>query len=265
MPITQVFDPVTGAANGGGGGGGSTPPSLYEVELTEIDLTDPSWTLYDPDGLIKTVAFSGGYNTITFNELAVGSSDYNWAAGSTIRAPRWYKDYEVDGNRINTMDFSVFTSVIGPDFTVGTNWNPAIAVGHSQNAASTSVTDQKLAGGYYSRALAGNPTFGTVQHNSATTSANTNNGYGACTTFSGGQWRGSGVYLNADEANDRGYGGGSRNSNQQASGAPDVTPINLHFFVGVGIRGNTNTIPQDAQVRAKLYHIAYVPKILGLI
>lgn len=264
MPIAKVFDPYTGAANGGGTGG-SGSPSLYNYALTEVDLTDGSWTLFDPNNLVKSVTHDASGNLITFNELAVGSSDYNWASGQTIVAPRWYKNYEIDGNRINSMDFSIFSSVIGPDFQIGTNWNPAVVIGHSLDASATAVTSQKLAGGYYTRALAGNPTFGTIQHNSATTSANANNGYGACTTFSGGQWRGSGVYLNADEANDRGYGGGSRNSNQQASAAPDVTPVDLDLFVGVGIRGSTNTIPQDAQVKVKLYYVASVPAIRGLV
>ena len=264
MPIAKVFDPFTGAANGGGTGGGGQV-GLYNIALTEVDLTDGTWTLSDPSNLVKSVTHDASGNVITLNELAVGSSDYNWASGTTILAPRWYKNYEVDGNRINSMDFSVFSSVIAPDLTIGTDWNPAVVIGHTKDASATAVTAQQLAGGYYTRAGAGNATFGTVQHNSATTSANANNGYGACTTFGGGQWRGAGVYINADEANDRGYGAGSRNSNQQVSGAPDVTPVDLELFVGVGIRGSSNVIPQDAQVKVKLYYVASVPAIRGLV
>ena len=264
MPIVKVFDPYTGAANGGGTGGGGSA-SLYNIALTEVDLTDGTWTLFDPSNLVKSVTYDASGNLITLNELAVGSSDYNWAAGSTISAPRWYKNYEVDGNRINSMDFSVFTSVIAPDLTVGTDWNPAVAIGHTKDGSATAVSSQQLAGGYYVRTTTGNPSFGTVQHNSATTSANSNNDYGACTTFSGAQYRGSGAYINADDANDRGYGAGSRNSNQQVSTAPDVTPVDLELFVGVGIRTSVSTIPQDGQVKVKLYYLASVPAIKGLV
>ena len=38
-----------------------------------IDLTDGSWTLYDPVSMIKSVAFAAGKTTVTFNAVALAS------------------------------------------------------------------------------------------------------------------------------------------------------------------------------------------------
>ncbi|MCP4091422.1 MAG: hypothetical protein GY746_16775, partial [Gammaproteobacteria bacterium] len=72
MPVSNVFDPNTGGATGGGGGGSAPATSLYDLPWGDpIDLTDGSWTLLDPSSIVKSVAFAGGFNTITFNALTV--------------------------------------------------------------------------------------------------------------------------------------------------------------------------------------------------
>jgi hypothetical protein len=58
MPVVPCFDPTTGASGGPSGGGGT--PSLSDVAFTVVDLTDGSWTLFDPDNAVQSVAFAGG-------------------------------------------------------------------------------------------------------------------------------------------------------------------------------------------------------------
>ena len=57
MPVYPVFDPTTGAsggASGGGGGGGGTDGPTNAITPEVVNLTDGTWTLLDPDGLIDT-------------------------------------------------------------------------------------------------------------------------------------------------------------------------------------------------------------------
>ena len=81
MPIFPCFDPTTGASGGASGGGGG---SLYDVSMgSAVNLTDGSWTLSDPDSLVDSVSFSGGFNTVTMNALAAGASHYRWDSSAT--------------------------------------------------------------------------------------------------------------------------------------------------------------------------------------
>jgi len=260
MPITNVFDPYTGAANGGvipspGGGG-----TLYKPTLIEVNLTDGSWTLYDPDSLIQSVSFSGGYNTVTWNALAVASLNYNWAAGGEHRAPRWYKDNSIDGNLVNTIDFNVFTSVLQVDETVD-DFNQAVLMGIAQDPAVTDLFYVDASGGYFTKLTGNDPAWGTHQYASATTGANVNVDYSVCTIMRGGQLMGSGVYINADSTDDVGYVQGSRNSNTTviASAVPAPTSV----IVGVGVRSNTDTVGAGDQQRFRAQYITYVPDVTG--
>lgn len=81
MPIAPVFP---GASTGGG-----TTTDLAALPLGDaIDLTDGSWTLLDPDSLVKSTTHSSGVNTVTFNALGAGNLDYVLATNHTdYRAP----------------------------------------------------------------------------------------------------------------------------------------------------------------------------------
>ena len=260
MPITNVFDPYTGAANGGvipspGGGG-----TLYKPTFNEVNLTDGSWTLYDPDSLVQSVSFSGGYNTVTWNALAVASLNYNWAAGGEHRAPRWYKDNSIDGNLVNTIDFNVFTSVLQVDETVD-DFNQAVLMGIAQDPAVTDLFYVDASGGYFTKLTGNDPAWGTHQYASATTGTNASVDYSVCTIMRGGQLMGSGVYINADSTDDVGYVQGSRNSNTTVIAT--ATPAPTSVIVGVGVRSNTDTVGAGDQQRFRAQYISYVPDVTG--
>jgi hypothetical protein len=132
MPIVQAFCPDTGAAIGGGCG--PAEPSgggLYKTALEQVNLTDGSWTLFDPDNLVQSVSHAAGVNKVVWNALPVGSQNYRWDAGGQHRAPRWYKDNNIDGNRVNSMDFNIFTSVI-ENVDAVSDFNNQIVCGVSQ-------------------------------------------------------------------------------------------------------------------------------------
>lgn len=259
MPVANVFDPYTGAANGGvipSSGGGT----LYKPTFNEVDLTDGSWTLYDPDSLIQSVSFSGGYNTVTWNALAVASLNYNWAAAGEHRAPRWYKDNTIDGNNVTSMDYNIFTSVLQVDGTVD-DFNQAVLMGVSVDPTSTSLFVVDVSGGYVTKQIGNIPAWGTQQYSSATTAANSNVDYGVCTIMRGGNFMGSGVYINSDSTDDRGYVQGSRNSNVAILGS--AIPVNTYVMLGVGVRASVSTVGAGDQQRFRAQYITYVPDVAG--
>ena len=259
MPVANVFDPYTGGANGGvvpSGGGGS----LYKPTFSEVNLTDGSWTLYDPDSLVQSVSFSGGYNTVTWNALAVASLNYNWAAGGQHRAPRWYKANTIDGNQVTSMDYNVFTSVLQVDQTVD-DFNQGVVMGISIDPATTDLFTVDASGGYVTKLTGNIPTWGTQQYASSTTGQNVNADYGVCTIMRGGNQIGSGVYLLADDADDRAYVAGSRNSGNAVLN--NNTPVDTYLMLGVGVRNSTDTVGAGDQHRFRAQYISYVPDVGG--
>lgn len=251
MPITQVFDPVTGAANGGGTGGGGSP-SLRDVPLTEINLTDGSWTLSDPDGTLKSVAFSAGFNTITLNARASNENN-RWDAGSTCTMPRWYKDFQIDDVDITVDDVIQFIVRLERDIAVGTNFNPSFVAGLANDPTSTVLNTVRGNGAIHTRVGSGNPAYGTWQNNASTTGTNVNNDFGLTSVMRGYNALGSGAYLNVNIAPnpDTVATSGSRNSNINASGTTSGTTIKI--MVAPGARSNTDAIPADAVYKMKIH------------
>ena len=239
---------------------GPESSGIYKPSLEQVNLTDGSWTLYDPDNLIQSVSFSSGYNTVTWNALAVGSLNYNWAAGGEHRAPRWYKANTIDGNQVNTIDFNIFTSVLQVDSTVD-DFNQAVLMGIAQDPTVTDLFYVDASGGYVTKVVSDRPTWGTHQYSSPATGTNINVDYGVCTIMRGAQLMGSGVYINADSTDDVGYVQGSRNSNTTVIAS--ATPANTSVIVGVGTRDNTGTVGAGDQQRFRAQYISYVPDVTG--
>jgi hypothetical protein len=95
---SDVSIPEHTCTPGGGGGGASGP--VVPVTSEVVDLTDGSWTLYDPDNLIdQTYGTDGatfdaetGFTTIKMAGLAQGDAKYMIAASNNGHHwPRWYR------------------------------------------------------------------------------------------------------------------------------------------------------------------------------
>jgi hypothetical protein len=149
MPISNVFDPYTGGATGGGVPVASSP-SLYNVELNEVNLTDGSWTLLDPASSLKSVSFADGFNTITLNARTSGEQN-RWDGGTTCTMPRWYKDFQIDGTNVTVDDVIQFISRLERDAATGTNFNPSFVVGIANDPTSTTLTTIRGNGGIHTR------------------------------------------------------------------------------------------------------------------
>lgn len=253
MPITPCFDPTTGASGGAAPSGGG---SLNDVPMTgPVDLTDGSWTLLDPDGLIDTVTFDGTHNVITWNALAAGSNDYVWDAGAAHRAPRWYKALEIDGVRMTSDDIFDALMLISNDDTVRELPNKVVA-GPCVDPTSTVPNTIAGMGALASALIASTVTDYGVWAVSGSASTNFVGGIkGLVTSQYGGQHVGSGVFHILSSSNLR-VQNGSRNGAVVIPGATD-----LFWMVGAGARGSTNTWAAGVQQRFSLYTLAMKPQL----
>ena len=171
MPITPCFDPTTGASGGAAPAGPG--PSLANVPLTEVNLNDGTWTLYDPDNLVKSMSYAAGYHTVTWN--AASGGDYNWTATTAHRAPRWHKVLNVSETDILSTDFLVFTSRIQSDLTVA-EFNQQVVIGVADDPTTTVATDIDGTGG---DGLNMTNSPGTINVNGGTVNNTTGNGFTA--------------------------------------------------------------------------------------
>ena len=256
MPITQAFDPTTGAANGGGSGGGGGGGSLYKSSFTTVDLTDGTWQLFDPLGLVKSVTFDGSHNTVTWNATAYDAT-LRWFVSGTKNAPRWYKLQEVDGNQVTSMDYQVFQTVVDLDLTVD-DFNQACGMVVMQNPETTAEATLKPTGAYAIKLVGGNPAWGTLQYTGTTTGYNAAADHAVVACLRGGNSLGSGAYQILSSTDDRVYNAGSRNSNIQSV---DATPDNTYLAVIIGIRGTNDTVAQDDQQRFRFAYQTIVPDV----
>jgi hypothetical protein len=219
--------------------------SLYNLPMTEVGLTDGSWTLYDPDGLVNTVSYAGGYNTVTFN-AAAATSNHQWVGTTVCAAPRWYKSMEIDGSAVTLQDPSWFVCRMENDLSVN--------VLHQQNvccsAADPTSTDPTVigaTGGWWDKHPSYRPNYGVICNNSVTSHGNWSTVYAHAAVMQGVRANGSATYIHYNSLNTP-VQTGSRNTNilNQAG-------TNRYVMVGVGTGA---AISAGNQVRFSLKYIA---------
>lgn len=261
MPIAPCFNPETGAS---GGAPPATSASLYDIPFGDpIDLTS-GWTLYDPDSLIKSISFAGGFHTVIWNELLTGSSDYNWTAGSTHRAPRWYQPARIDGQQLTSDMVTQNVFGIVTDNTVAGRGDFSNAVSHGICVDPTSTVANDIAGmGQHVTVLdSGGDTaaLGVWTVNSGATTATSAPSRSIATAQYGGRHCGSACFTNLDASGLR-VQNGSRNG---SVALPAST--NLNWIVGLGLRSNTVTIAQDDQsLKFKIFRKSFLMSLTGVL
>jgi len=246
MPVAPCFDPTTGASGGASGGGGGA--SLYNLPMTEVNLTDGSWALLDPDGLVDTVSFAGGYNTVTFN-AGGNTSNQRWTGTTTVTAPRWYKTLEIDGNTVTLLDPMWFVCRMENNLLVD-DFNQQNIFGTAADPTATDTNIMGLAGGTWLRSVLANTGYGVITGNANTTFADPDTVFSHAAVMQGGGANGAATYIQYDGTNTA-ERAGSRNSNILA-----MAGTNRHLVVGVGINTDVTVISGGDQVSFKLKYIA---------
>lgn len=215
----------------------------------EIDLTDSSWTLLDPGSLIKSVAFSGGFNTVTFNALAFGSQDYNWTSSGDILSPRWYKKVVI--NKVEPTTDDIINALFYLEADDATrDFDNNIVNGICEDPTSTVLNSLRGTGATVNaRTSDSNSALGVWTVNSSATTANGTNKRVQTQSQYGGRHAGSATSTLIDA-----LGYHIQNSSRNASAALTAS-VNPYYIVGVGTRG-IRIIALNNQVRFKAYHKA---------
>ena len=252
MPIISVFD-CCGAAKGGqacncssGGGGGAdlSGPTINIDKPEVVNLTDGSWTLYDPDGLIDTAY---GTNGATFNAVsgvttvrflgAAGDAKYMPATASGGHSwPRWYR--EIAATNLQTVVMSVD---LKNDPSVPT-WDRAVVCGIASNATSEVVNTMDGTGSFFRQAGVSAPGYGVWMLGSQTSGSNLSQVRGVSVILRSSDSLGSGAYVTV-KADNLAQNSGSRNSNFNQGNAGVSTP--QFHLVGFGTYA-TGAVPAGA-------------------
>jgi len=233
----------------------SSGGSEYDKTLTIIDLTDGSWTLYDPDSLIDTtygtngVTFASDFNTIQFNNLAVGSSNYNWV-GSVHRAPRWYKTLTINGNDVAGEDTLTGVFRIEDDDTVS-DFNRRLILGWSEDPTAVAASGTIITAASYNRSEGSAPLHGAFSYQSDSSISDANGAYVVANLMrkkyadlGGGYYI---IYNSSDSVLRVGTAGGTLGFNNAG--------VTMKLIVGVGPRLNTSIIPAGSLFKAKLSYL----------
>jgi hypothetical protein len=223
---------------------------LYDVAPEVVDLTDGTWTLYDPDLLVQSISFdsSTGEHTVTMNELASPTSDYNPCGGSGYRGPRWYKALEISGTAVNADDVITMIHTAEPTITTA-GWNQRNIWGTTCNPTGLIVGNTGICG------------IGIVWESPAGTEQGVyrlGNAYTQASALSVNQWgliqRGRDHVLGSLNTSFKSNGAVSTVSGnvlEQILG-PAQYGLPVYLYFGLGIKTNTSTIPLNAQTKFKL-------------
>lgn len=250
-----IFHSSKDALSGPGGGSGV---SLNGIPWIDIDLTDQSWTLTDPDNLVQSVTHSNGFNTVTWNaanpqaDTSVGRH-YNWASNYDNRAPRWHKNLLIDGVQPTVREYILFNAFMENNGSVN-DFNQSVILCTGIDLFSNPVTSNDLSGGMYTKLINGNAAYGTLQYTGQSSSLMGGPDSGVTSSFQGGRSRGAGIYhthtTGVSPLETRAVG--SRPSNRF-----NLTPtLTLKVVVGVGIRANQDVVALNDQQSFKLRYNA---------
>ena len=225
---------------------------LKDIALDEIDLTDGTWTLEDPDGLVDTVAFSSGTNTVTFNAVA-GSNNYNISSGTTFRGPRWYKLLSISGQQATTAMPTVLVTRLEPAPGSGSDFGQRHIIGTTFNPTSTVTNDINGVGaGWQINESSTSVAMGVWTRGAVSLTSSALNERSVMASLRGFESLGSPGYLNL-KSDDTTLATGARNSGQLAIGGSGA---NLYIMVGLGTTGLSATIAAGDQAVFKASFVA---------
>lgn len=225
---------------------------LANIAMEQIDLTDGTWTLEDPDNLVSSTAHAGGINTITWN-AATGSANLTMTTGSDFRGPRWYKLLSISGTQATTATPLVFVADIEPDVSSGSDFNQKHYFGTSHNPTSTVVnTISGVGGGYQisngsTTIQAGAWTRGATAFNSNATTERT-----FLAAQRGFESLGAPAYMNI-RSNDVVNNSNARASSQNAIGGAGA---NLYVIIALGTSTGSSAIDAGDQTKFTASFIA---------
>jgi len=227
--------------------------SYANIPWVTADLTDGSWTLTDPDSLVNGVTYAAGFNKVTMNALAAGSTDYAWGGGATHRAPRYHKLLDASGVQVDSDGITVLQVRMTKGSTV-TEFSTEVVCGACLDPTSTVPGTMVGQGGMMEYVASDNTGYGAWTVNSKGVATFAANDSGVMTA----QWaarRASGTtYVTIDNTGVF-VASGSRNANSTLGAS-----TNMSLMIGVGTRGSaTITAGADTNVKIEYRVLTFDP------
>jgi hypothetical protein len=242
----------------GGGGGGGGGFNLYDAELLEANLSDGTWTLYDPGNLIKSVAYdaTSKRNVITVNALASGNNpQYNWKNSGAKEAPRWHKAAQIGTENINREH--MVTGIYLMDFSDDREMSCDVVCGLAKIPESEVATGVNLGGAFGQISAQAYANYGVYTFSGATFLSTQGPQKGLCSFQHGGDVIGGGVAALLDSSGESLNSGISRASSQAHTdnGRP------MSVLVGLGLRNNNTPWDQDDVVKIGIKYLLLRPSL----
>jgi hypothetical protein len=225
---------------------------LLSVQPTRVNLTDGTWTLYDPDAQVNTVTYDAltGQHTVTMNNGG-NSSDYNPGSGAVFRGARWYKLLTVAGTQVDSADW------LNIEFINNVRETPSTFVQRNFFATTTdptSVANSATAGlQLLGSCWSGTPTNeqGTCLGNNFAIQNNALQVTQRVSSMRGNDRIGMAAMMSMKTNNTFAA------ANQRFDDEACVTTGNVYLVVGIGIKTNTTIITAGNQCFFGLRYIAH--------
>lgn len=224
---------------------------FLEIGFNTVDLTDGSWTLYDPESGINSVTFADGFNTVTWNSFP-SSTDHNWSSTGDITSPRWYKLLKIENTQMTTGDQFALHTRLENDPSIN-QFYQAVIMGAAISPGSDPSLTILGTGGHFRKTTSGNPQYGAWTINASTNQSDVNNQYGKYVCYWGGDSAGGVTGINFDSSDDA-IETAARASNQNTLTGNLTSSI--YVMVGIGPGSNTTTINAAFQQKFKVGYVA---------
>lgn len=222
-------------------------PSLRSLEFNFTNLTDGTWTLYDPDSIVSgspTYNPSTGAHTVTFN-TKVASADYTFLSTNS-RWPRWYRELKIEG--VNPTSDNLLMCGYTSTLVTPSAADYAVSIGVCVSPTTLLSSNVQGCGSYHytsvgTSSVGAGSTDYTAQV-SATVSSGNNKLY--TLTVTGGRHVGSSETMILTSANLRVQNNSRNSSNTMNAGQ------NLYEIVAIGARISTTSFTSGHTIQFKL-------------
>jgi hypothetical protein len=225
---------------------------LYDITAEQVDLTDGTWTLYDPDSQVNTVSYDAltGQHTVTMNNGG-NSADYNPGSGADFRGARWYKLLTVAGTQVDSADWLNIEFINNVRETASTfvQRNFFATTTDPTSLRNTATEGLQLLGSCWS----GTPTNeqGTCLGNNFAIQNNALQVTQRVSSMRGNDRIGMAAMMSMKSGNTFAA------ANQRFDDEACVTTGNVYLVVGIGIKTNTTVITAGNQCFFGLRYIAH--------
>lgn len=224
------------------------------VAMAYADLTDTStWTKVDVNTNIKTLAISGSnFNRVTMNAMT-GSSNNCWITSGDCEAPRWHTplvttDATGQNVRLTSDDIFLVSIKLERGDVITDTWNANVVVGVCADPTSNTLNTLDGCGASFINTATAVPDYGVWTGNSSQ-HAGDNDAAGCFvgSIMAARLVQSTAIVFESDGTHN------NQTSKNNTKGAMSAG-IDLFLMVGVGTRGNGDSVIEDEDTSFRIQY-----------